>query len=75
MRGDGFTNIDCSISCRIPPAHEQSDEEEVNTTVVGVTGSGSHEYDMLDDAEHEKDVFRTKVRFFKRRLLKGVIEP
>ena len=43
---------------RIAPQHEQhSDEEEINTA-TNVTAS----YDMLHDANVEKDVFRTKVR-------------
>ena len=46
-------------SRRIAPQHEQhSDEEEINTAATNVAAS----YDMLHDANVEKDVFRTKVR-------------
>ena len=58
MRTGAFSKTSNGFPHRIPPPADDSD-----SSVDG-------DYDMLNDANHEKDVFRTKVTLFKISFLK-----
>ena len=53
MRTGAFSKTTNGFPHRIAPPADDSDSSG---------GEGDADYDMLNDAHHEKDVFRTKVR-------------